>query len=198
MKTFYRYFTIGFVTILFFIAFTSTHRIQSIDDLSYVVALGIDSGTNDKLKVTFQFTMPNSSGENISGKTAPSVIDSVEAASIDSAINLMNTYVSKEMNLAHCKAIVFSEEIARKGIKEEVYSLLNIIQLRPDTNIIISTSTAEHYIESVHPTLENLVTKFYAILPNSSQYTGYTANIEIGQFMNQIMSQVSQPSAILR
>lgn len=197
MKTFYRYLAIGIVSILFFVAFASTHRIQSIDDLSYVVALGIDAGTNDKLKVTFQFTMPNSSGENISGETAPSVIDSVEAPSIDAAINLMNTYVSKEMNLAHCKVIVFSEELAMEGIKEEIYSLANKIQVRPDTNIVISTSSAEEYIESVHPSLENLVTKFYAILPNSSQYTGYTANVELGQFMNQIMSLVAQPIAIL-
>ena len=44
------------------------------------------------------------------------IINSVDAASLDSAINLMNTYVSKEISLSHCKAIVISESLASKGI----------------------------------------------------------------------------------
>lgn len=32
---------------------------QDIDDFAYVVAIGIDSGSNNKLKVNFQFTKPS-------------------------------------------------------------------------------------------------------------------------------------------
>ncbi len=48
------------------------------------------------------------------GETAPSVIDSVEATSVDNAISLMNTYVSKEINLSHCKVVAISSELAKK------------------------------------------------------------------------------------
>lgn len=198
MKAFIKYIIIGFIIVFFSIAFTSTHNIQSIDDISYVVALGIDVGEQNNLKITFQFTKPTStSGESGSSESAPPIIDSIEAESVDNAVNLMNTYTSKEINLSHCKLIVFSEELAKKGIKEEIYSFTNKVQVRPDTNIVVSTTSAKKYIESVKPSLENLVTKFYALLPNSSEYTGYTVNVELGQFMNKIVSQTGQPIAIL-
>ena len=59
----------------------------------------------------------------------------------------MNSYVSKDINLAHCKIIVFSEKVATQGISKEIYSFVNDIQLRPDTCVIISRCDAKDYIE---------------------------------------------------
>ncbi len=179
IKHLYKYLLIIIIAIIFSSAFVGAHSIQSVDDLAYAVAIGFDVGENDRIKVTFQFTMPNSSGEGSQGETAPVVIDSVEAACIESAVNLMNTFVSKEVNLSHCKVIVFSEEFAKRGISKEIYSLMNKVQVRPNSNIIVSTSTAKEYIESVKPSLENLVAKFYEILPRSSEYTGFTSDIKL-------------------
>ena len=197
MINFFKYVFIIVVIILVAVPFTSLY-VQSIDDLAYLLALGIDVGENNNLKVTFQFTMPNSSGEGSTSELAPTVINSVEASSIDTAINLMNTYISKEINLSHCKVIIFSEELAVNGISKELYSLMNKVQIRPDTNIIVSKCTAETYIQSVQPSLENLISKYYEIAQTSGNYTGYTANIKIGDFLNQLSSSTCEPSAILR
>ncbi|MBR1802874.1 MAG: hypothetical protein IJ777_02745 [Clostridia bacterium] len=124
-------------------------------------------------------------------------MDSVNAVSIDNALNLMNTFMSKEINLSHCKVIVFSEEIAKRGIRKEVSTLINNVQIRPDSNIIISTCSAEEYLKNVSPSLENLVAKFYEILPNSADYTGYTANVDLVNFFNRLISKTSEPVAIL-
>lgn len=91
-----------------------SYSVQSIDDLAYLVALGIDVSQNNMYTVTFQFTMPNSSGESTSSETSPIITNSVQASSLDSAINLMNAYISKELTLSHCKIIVISEELASK------------------------------------------------------------------------------------
>lgn len=193
----YKYIAIIIITIIFAIAFTGSHSVQSVDDLAYVIALGIDVGDTKNLKITFQFTTGSSSGENGSSNPSPSIIDSIEANSIDSAINLMNAYVSKEINLSHCKVIVFSQELAKKGIGKEVYSLMNKVQIRPDNRVIVSTCNAKEYIESVSPSLENLVAKFYEILPRSSEYTGYTVDAELGVFFNQLVCKTCEPTAIL-
>ncbi len=197
LKNIYKYIAIIIITVIISIAFTGTHSVQSVDDLAYAIALGLDVGDNENLKVTFQFTMPTASSESGSGEASPSVIDSVEANSIDSAISLMNTYVSKEINLSHCKVIIISEELAKKGIEKEIYSLVNKVQIRPDNNVIITTCTAKEYIESVSPSLENLVAKFYEILPRSSEYTGYTIDAELGEFFNKLVCETCQPTAIL-
>ncbi len=197
LKNIYKYLIIIIIVIIFSLAFTGSHIVQSVDDLAYTVALGIDVGDSEDLKVTFQFTMPAPSGEGGSGQSSPSVIDSVEANSIDSAISFMNAYVSKEINLSHCKVIVISEEVAKRGIAKEIFSLMNKVQIRPDNHVIISTCSAQKYIESVSPSLENLVTKFYEILPRSGDYTGYTVNAELGDFFTKIVCTTCEPCAIL-
>lgn len=162
---------------------------QDIDDFAYAVALGIDSATNDNLKVTFQFTKPKSSGESGSGsEAAPSYIYSVEASSVTSAINLINTYISRQVNLSHCKVVVISEKLAQNGISKEVNSLINDVQLRPDTSIIISRCNSRYFIENSDPNLESLVSKYYEIIPTTTEHTGYTAYTKIADFYNALNS----------
>ncbi|MFR2534587.1 MAG: Ger(x)C family spore germination C-terminal domain-containing protein [Clostridia bacterium] len=109
----------------------------------------------------------------------------------------MNSYIGKEVNLSHCKILVFSEKIASQGISNEIYSLINNVQIRPSTNIIISKCEAKIYIENSKPSLENLLTKYYEIFPNSSLYTGYTSNSTIGEFFNRMTCHTCEPNAIL-
>lgn len=196
-KTIFKYFFLLLILLLICCSFSGCSKVQSIDDLAYAVAMGIDVGDNNNIKFTLQFTMPNNSGEGGSGEPAPSIVESVECSSIDSGINLLNSYVSKEINLSHCKVIIFSEKIAEKGISKEVYTLINKVQIRPDANIIVSRSDAKDFIEASNPSLENLVAKYYEIAPRSSEYTGYTANVTIGEFFNALTDSYCEPFAIL-
>ena len=186
------------VIIVFMLAFTPSYTSLNIDNLAYVVALGIDKGDTEKFKISFQFTTGSSGGESgSSSEKSPLILNSVEASSIDSAINLMNSYMARELNLSHCKVIVFSEEIATGGISNEIYTLANNAQIRPSSNIIISKSGAKNYIENATPVLENLVTKYYEIFPNSNKYTGYVYNVTLGDFFNQLVCHTCEPFAIL-
>lgn len=174
------------------------YSVQSIDDLAYALALGLDVGENNTLKLTLQFSSPSSSSESGSGGPTPTSLNSVECSSIDSGITLMNSFVSKEINLSHCKIIVVSEELAAKGISDIIYTLINKIQIRPDTNIVISKNTSKDYIENAKPTLENLVAKYYEIYTQSNKYTGYIENATIGQFFYALNNTYVEPTAILR
>lgn len=149
------------------------------------------------MKVSFQFVRNSAlSQDSSSGDTEP-IINSVESSSIESAINLMNIYIGKELNLSHCKVIVFSEEYAKSGISSTINTLINNTQIRPSTNVIISKCSADYYIANSSSTLESLVTRYYDIFPNSSNYTGYTANVTIGEFFNKMIGSTSQSTAIL-
>ena len=187
--------------ILFIIAFSDSYLSLSLDNLAYVIAIGIDKSDTNNLQVTFQFSTPNSesssqSESESSGKTS-SLIKTVDASSLSSAINLMNSYISKQINMSHCKIIVFSEEIATEGISDEIYTLINDTQIRPSSNIIVSKCDAKYYIESTKPDLENLISEYYEKLPNSSVYTGFMKDATIGDFFNDLISKTSMPYAIL-
>ena len=196
MTKFIKYIVILMIIIFVAIPFADSYSVQSIDDLAYLVALGIDVGETNTYTVTFQFTMPTSSGSD-SSESSDVITNSVDAASLDSAISLMNTYVSKEINLSHCKIIVISEELATLGISDLMYTLMNKVQIRPSCNIIIAESTSKDYITNVESNLENLIAKFYEISSSSSEYTGYTANIKLGDFFNNLTSNTIEPTAML-
>jgi spore germination protein KC len=124
------------VIIIFISSFSSSYNSLNLDNLAFVVALGIDKSDSDKLKVTFEFVSLTPSSEGTS-ETEP-VFDTVECSSITNSINIMNAYLGKKINLSHCKLIIFSEELAQEGISDEIYSLINDLQVRPSTNIVVS------------------------------------------------------------
>lgn len=183
--------------IIFLYAFSKSYKSHSIDNLAYIVAMGIDKTESGKLQVSFQLIENSAFSESGSSEDSGTIIDTVESSSIDTAINLLNTYIGKEVNLAHCKVVVFSESIATDGLSDYIYRLINNSQIRPTTNIVISRCDAKYYIENSTSKYEKVITKYYDVFPQSADYTGYTANVTIGDFFNKINNNYSNPIAIL-
>ena len=188
--------TIFLLIIIFIIAFSSSYSSLNIDNLAYVLAIGIDKSDKNKLQVTFEFASTAASESGSSEKTTP-IINSVDASSISNAINLINSYIVKGINMSHCKSIIFSEELAYEGISDEIYTLINDTQVRPSANIIISKCKAKDYIKYTIPELENSKYKYYEIMSNSSKYTGYSIDSSIGDFFNSLACKGCEPYAIL-
>ena len=141
---------------------------QNIDDLSYAVAIGIDVGETAKYKISLQLTTMESSAtesaisDSSSGSSSGSestsnpvgssgdtssnyIVQTVETDSIDSALNIANSYINKTINLSHCKILLISEEIAKQGVEPLVNSLINKVETRPDCSIIISKIPADEF-----------------------------------------------------
>lgn len=197
MYKIFRNITILILIVYFILAFSSSYLSLSIDNLAYVLAIGVDTSDNNTLKVTFEFSTTTAASESVSSEKTSPVLNSVEASSISNAINLMNSYMGKQINMSHCKIIIFSEELAYQGISDEIYTLFNDTQVRPSANIIISKCDAQTYLQESNPELESLLSKYYEILTNSSSYTGYTPKATIGNFFHGLICQNCQPYAIL-
>ena len=150
---------------------------------------GVDAAKDgDNLEVSFEFAQLSSFSENSSSQDSKPIINTVSTPSISTAINLMNAYVGKQLNLSHCKVVIFSEEIAKKGILPEVAELMNNTQVRPTVNVIVSLGDAKDYIENSVSSLEQVLTKYYDIFPTTSEYTGYTSNILLGPLYEDLIS----------
>ena len=191
-------FAIFILTLLILVATTSYYGIRGIDNLAYVVAIGIDVGTNENLLLSLQISLPN--GGESSGSSSQStsvVVESVECSSINAGITLFNSYLGKEINLSHCKVLVISEEFATQGVSEVLYTLTNEIQFRTTSNIIISKCDAKSYLEYSAPLLDKVSARYYEIAPTSSEYTGYTESITCNEFLSAISNNFSSPVAIL-
>ena len=192
------FFAIVVITIVFIYGFSASYTSDSVDNISYVIALAVDENESEKnLQVTFEFMDTSTFSKEGSSETKSAIIDTVTASSINSAINILNAYIGKQINLSHCKVVVFSDKFAKKGINAEVSELMNNIQVRPSTNLIICKGNALEYIQKSTSQLEKILTKYYDIFPNSSEYTGYTSNIMIGEFYNYLTTKECGNLAIL-
>lgn len=189
-----------FILLVIFIdAFSASYTSHNISNLAYVLALGIDVGEKSEIKITAQFSKDRvfASGGGGSDESSSIVLVSAEADSIFSGINLINSYIGKEINLAHCSVVIFSEEIAKKGVSRHIYTLMNNEELRPSTDLVVSKCTASEYLSNVKPNLEKLTTQYYDTFSVTSKLTGYISNITIGEIFYHISSETCNPTAIL-
>jgi spore germination protein KC len=188
------------ICILSVILLTGCYRVQGVENKAYAVAIGIDSSDTHNLKIAIQFAVLNSSETPKSSGGASnenSSIIKVDCSTLDSGISLINSYISKQVNLSHCKAVVISEEYASNGLSNIIYTLMNNVELRPDCNIIISKCDASDFLENSKPVFESNPAKYFELNFNSSEYTGYINNITLSDFYYNILSHSSSASAIL-
>lgn len=185
------------VLITFMVGFSSSYTSHRIDHLAYMLALGIDKGEQAKLKVSAQFVNVSSSESGGSSDSSKIILTSCESNSLFSAINVLNSYIGKEINLAHCSVVVFSQEIAKEGISSEIYSLINNEEIRPSTNIVTTTCSAYEYINNTKPNLESLTSKYFDTFDITSKLTGYFSNITIGDFFNNLSETNSDSLSVL-
>ena len=207
------------IAILFFLlaAFNEySNSAQNIDDLSYAVAIGIDVGKTAKYRISLQLTTMESSatdsaisdaesgGESSSNPVGSSgstssnfIIQTMEADSIDSALNIANSYINKTINLSHCKILLVSEEIAKQGVEPLVNSLINKVETRPDCSIIVSKIPENEFEEDKNPKIEELISQYYDVAANLETGRGYSETIKLNEFYLTLNDTFYQPYASL-
>ena len=189
--------------VLAIVCFTTTNQpaINTIDNIAYVIAMGVDVGTDAKIKLSLQIAIPSSNtttdSVNSPSHSSSTVVKTVDCNTIDSGINLINGYISKKLSLAFCKIVVFSEELASVGIINYVSSLTNDIEFRPTCNMLISKCDAKYFLENSKPILDDLSSKYYEIENSSKKNTGYTEPITLLDFYNDYYDTFGEPYTIL-
>lgn len=140
----------------------------------------------------------NDSNKSSSGSSSDSSkVLSVDCSNIDSGISLVNSYISKKVNLSHCKALIISEELAYNGVSDIIYSLINNKEMRPDCNVIISRCNAVDVLEHSSTLFESSPANYYESILNSSEYSGYITDLYLSDFFSSISSTTSHACAIL-
>ena len=183
--------------ITFTYAFSASYSTHNIDNIAYVIAIGIDIADIDNyLKLSFEFIDISSFSEQSSANSTKPIIEEVSAPSISAGIDIMNAYLGKQINLSHCKIVVFSEEVAKKGILSEISEFSNDKQARASANIVVAKESARKYLENSMSSLEKTITKYYDIFTQSTIYTGYTSNIILGNLYESLLTEESGAIAI--
>lgn len=180
--------------------FSDSYSASNIDNIAHITAIAIDKNDNPSanLKVTFQFIdVSGSGGGSESSSSSSIVIIGVNSNTIDNAICKLNAYIGKQVNLSHCRTLIFSQDFASDGIAPEIYTLINNVQMRPSTNIVVTTSDASDYLKNSNPNVEELISKYYDTFELTSNFTGYSDDSTLGKFYDNILRSGLGNTAIL-
>ena len=105
------------ILIITLISLTGCYDARGIEELAYATAIGLDVSDNKILSFTIQFSIPSSNSESGSSQSSKTETISVDCTSINSGLSLINSYISKEINLSHVKLILYSAKKYVMGVE---------------------------------------------------------------------------------
>ena len=188
-------FIIILLLIFVIISFMESYDVRGVEELAYVIAIGIDKAeTPDNIVLTVQIA---TTGSQETGGTSSleTKLLSVETTSVGIGFSILNNLSTNELNLSHCSAIIFSEELAREGINPHINNLANNIEIRPTANIIISNNKAQDFLIA-SSAAKDISAKYYNSLLESSETTSYVSMSSLSNFYAALHDDVRQPIAV--
>lgn len=198
-----RFIAVMCVLILVMMLLTGCFDQREIDELAYPMAMGLDIGEANKLRLTLQLAAPLSIGAGGGGDGGgkggggePSSIITVDTPSIYSGLNLINNIISKEITMSHAQVVVISRRLAEKGISEYLHAIQRGREFRPDIFIMVSDNPPDEYFRNVKPTLESSPEKYYELMLGKN-FTSFYPSTRMHEFYYKNESETAQPVAIL-
>lgn len=174
---------------------------REIDQLAYPMAMGLDIGEANKLRLTLQLAAPlsiNGGGESGGGGGEGEIahIITVDTPSIYSGLNLINNIISKEITMSHAQVVVISRRLAEEGISKYLHAIQRGREFRPDIFIMVTENSPDEYFRNVKPLLESSPEKYYELMLGKN-FTSFYPSTRLHEFYYKNESSTVQPVAIL-
>ncbi|PKM73103.1 MAG: Ger(x)C family spore germination protein [Firmicutes bacterium HGW-Firmicutes-16] len=186
---------------------------NELDEWAYVYTIGIDKGTSDNYRLTLQIPTfkqsSGSSGGGVGGQSSSSessgqssqsseyAVISIDCPSLYVGINMINTSLSRTINVMHAKFIVISEELAKENIGQMADSLIRDRQIRRIAHFIIVKGEASKFIEAFNPVVGTAMSKNQEDMIKQVDISGLAADTTLGDFIENLKATKSQPYASL-
>lgn len=197
----------------FLLSLTACYDAHEMDDMLYVVSIGVDKGISDKWRLTIQFpTMKEGGGQTQSGsggggqsqsgsggdEQSGHSYASIDAPSFFTGIDMLNASLPRKLNFSHAQIIVFSEELAKEGlIGEYIAPLSRFREIRRSAHVFVVKGNAIDFIKENKPVIGTTISKSFQVLAHTSENIGYFPNITLENFYEALKSPCGQAIAAM-
>ncbi|HOJ10034.1 MAG TPA: Ger(x)C family spore germination protein [Clostridiales bacterium] len=194
------------VSLLLIFILAGCYDAKEIDELTYVLAIGVDKGVADTYRLTVKFhTMKEAGGGGAGGKGGGGggmaggehEIITIDALSFFTGINMINAAVPRKLNFMHAKFLVFSEEIAKTGVGEFIAPIIRFREIRRTLHVIVARGKASDFLAEYEPVVGTTLSKAMELVVAEPANIGFFAHITLNDFYNGLKSTYRQPTAIL-
>ncbi|MBE3101619.1 MAG: Ger(x)C family spore germination protein, partial [Firmicutes bacterium] len=201
--------SITLIVVILVTMLTGCYDSIEIDEMTYVLAIGLDKGVKDKLRLTIEFhTMKGGSSSSMSsssggggpsgggmGGNYPTI--TIDAPSFYTGLNMINSSLPHRLNFMHAKWLVFSEEMAKAGVSTYIAPIIRYREIRRSMHVIVAKGSACKFLEENQPFIGSTLSKTMELQVMGPTDTGYFPHVTLNDFYNGIKSTYRQPIAAL-
>jgi Ger(x)C family germination protein len=159
---------------------------SELEELAYVIVIGIDKGEVNGFEVTYQIGNPQvgSSDRVSAGKEPASEIITLTVPDLVTVRDLANISVSREVTYSHLKVIITGEELARSGEAFKLFdSVLRDEAIKQEVMLIVSKEKASEFIRGNEHELETRPHKHYDFMSRRWEETGLVPDATLLRFI---------------
>lgn len=189
------------------LALTGCWDRTEIDELGFILAIGLDLAPKGDLYYTFWLAVPRKlapaagggggGGSGGGGAGEPVHVATVEASTLGSALALMNIYVARRLTLEHTKAFVMGEELARRGILEFLAPAARIREFRRNILVMVTRGTARDYLQKNRPSVEENPARWLELMAAHQSLNALVPKSTVHEFLMEEESNSTIPVAAL-
>ncbi len=135
---------------------------NEIDDIAYVVAVGVDLSDDAEYAFTFAIGNPGSisSGEEGGGDENVLVVETATGNSLFTAGEKIERLTGQKINFSHAELMVVSQDLAQYGITPLLDSIMRNLNQRPKLVPAVSLSSAQEVVKSIRSKFEGNPEKY--------------------------------------
>lgn len=174
-------------TCFFLILISGCGDQKEVEELAYIIALGIDKSeeNEDRIQITYLISNPEAGttaqGGN-SGEPSREII-SFEAEDFISSMNLANTVIAKEISYDLLRILVVSEDFARdEKFIRWIYDATKSLEIRRDARLLVSKEETATFLMNNQPVLETRPHEYFNLIFNRGAEVGITPPSELHTF----------------
>ena len=166
---------------------TSCYDSKEIDDMVYILAIGVDKYTENENIYTLQAAVPL----NIDGGVETGFATSEESVTIQnisvtsdnllSAIETANASLAKEINISHCKIVLFSQGLSSTQFKNNITTINQFNKFSPNTMIAMCEEKASEYLDKISSPFEKNPARYYSMY-FKKDFSSNSFNAKISDF----------------
>lgn len=172
---------------------------KELNDLAFVMAMGVDKGKHKQFDLTFQLVNPGnvSSGQSGGGgQGLPIAVYKSSGDTLTEAARNLTKKVSRRLYYAHTNIIVLSDKLNKQNMLNVFDAFEREPEFRTTTEIIIAKkSTAEELVTTLTILDKLPVNKISKQLQTSEKMLGENIKVNVDDFVSGLVSKGKQPIA---
>jgi spore germination protein KC len=172
---------------------------KELNDLAFVMAMGIDKGKHKQFDVSIQLVNPGnvSSGQNGGGgQGLPIAVYKSSGDTLTEAARNLTKKLSRRLYYAHTNLVVLSDKLSKENMLNVFDAFEREPEFRTTTEIIIARkSTAEELVTALTILDKLPVSKISKQIQTSEKMLGENIKVNVDDFVSGLVSKGKQPIA---